>query len=264
LNWNNYPDTAECLRSLERLEYSGDFRVVVVDNGSTDGSADRLERGFPDVTLLRNAGNFGFAKGVNVGIKWALEEGAEAVWLLNNDTIAPPGALGRMLASMESDGKVGVVGSTLEYFDSSKIQSYGGGWVNTLKGFSSHCVSKESAEERPLDYITAASMLVRRKVFEEIGFFDERFFMYWEDVDFCFRARGAGWRLAVASGSTVKHKEGGSADAAPSGILRKTYARSMFRFFRKHCWFWPLPALYGIMYGVYLRPLFRGKGEGER
>jgi GT2 family glycosyltransferase len=241
LNWNGWRDTLACLDSLKRLD--APHRVLVVDNGSTDESLARLGAVLDPEELLATGHNLGFAGGVNAGVRHALAAGARRVWLLNNDTVVAPGTLGAMLEVLGTNPRVGVVGSVLRYFHApDRVQAWGAGSVRWWLGLPRHHTSRRGT--RDFDYLIGASLLIRAEVFDDVGLFDERFFLYWEDVDFSLRARSAGWELAVADGSVVLHKEGASANA---GARTRTlsaevyHLRSLVRVLRKHRRAWPLP-----------------------
>lgn len=237
VNWNGWQDTAACLRSLALQEYARS-RAVVVDNGSSDDSVARLRELFPEVPLLRSARNLGFSGGCNLGIREALAQGAEYVWLLNNDTTADPHALQALVECGESDERIGAVGSVLYWMDQpSRVQVWGGGWVSFWTGRSGHY--ETPVAENRLHYITGASMLLRTAALNDVGLLDERaFFMYWEDTDLCFRLRKRGWRLAVANESKILHKQLAST-GRDSPALAYYGARSSLRFFARHS---PVPA----------------------
>ena len=206
LNWNNCRDTLICLNSLEKLNYPN-YRLLVVDNGSDDDSVVCIRGAYPNLELIETGRNLGFAGGNNVGIRYALERGADYVWLLNNDTKVDPRALTAMVEAAESDSRIGAVGSVLYYMDEpERMQAWGGGWVSLLSGVTGHY--KGPVDHGKLDYITGASLLIRASTLREVGYLDERYFMYWEDVDLCFRIRRQGWKLAVADQSFVFHREG--------------------------------------------------------
>lgn len=243
LNWHGWRDTLECLASLEKLDYPN-HRVLVVDNASTDDSVERIQAVYPDIPLIVNERNLGFGGGCNVGIRKSLEDGADYIWLLNNDTKAELHALTAMVEVAEADPKVGAVGSVLYYMDEpEKVQAWGGGYINFWLGVSRHHFVL--APENRLHYLTGASLLLRREALEQVGLFDEEFFMYWEDTDLGFRLRKGGWRLAVAEGSCIWHKESASL-GKKSPLLDQYFNASAVRFFRKHA---PLPA-FPILIGV--------------
>lgn len=235
LNTNAWPDTQACLESLARLDYAN-YRVVVVDNGSRDGSEELIRRHFPDVTVLQTGGNVGFSRGNNAGIRHALAEGAGFVWILNNDTVVEEEALTALVEEAASDDANGIVGSAL-YFDDdrARIQAWGGGTFSPYRGITTCSMSPTPAAA--LDFITGASLFVSRRVLEDVGLFDERFFLYMEDTDLCYRARRRGWKLAVAEKSVVYHKVGATINRRArerSEEADRAYLRSSGLFLAKH------------------------------
>ncbi len=231
VNWNNWKDTSQCLVSLGGLDYP-DYRVLLLDNGSVDGSVQRIRESFPEVETVELGANLGFAKGNNVGIRVALERGAEFVWLLNNDTTVNSLTLRALLTTAERDPRVGAVGSAIYSFTQrERLQVWGGGHINFLLG-RSVCFQRHVGNER-VQYITGASLFLRRQAVEQVGLLDEEFFMYWEDADYCFRLRRSGWRLAVAADSKVWHREQGSV-GKKSVLMDAYFNRSAVHFFRKY------------------------------
>ena len=233
LNWNGWKDTVACVMSLQALTYAN-FEIILVDNGSTDGSVDHLEREFPLVTLLQTGANLGFGGGCNVGIRHALSQGVDYIWLVNSDATVDPEALTALVRVAEKNPVLGSVGSVL--FDADKpsqVQLWGGGRVNLWLGRSNHCLSPG-----PISFISGASLLLRRAALERVGLFDDSsFFMYWEDTDLGFRLRKDGWQLAVSSDSRIWHKQ--SASLGLGNPLLDEYAtRSCVRFLRRHA---PMP-----------------------
>lgn len=238
LNWNGWPDTLKCLHSLRSMEYSN-YHILVVDNGSKDDSVSHIREAHPNLEIIKNEKNLGFGGGCNVGIRYALEQGAEFIWLLNNDTQVDSGALGAMVRLANSDHRVAAVGSVLYYMAApTQVQAWGGGKTNLWTGLSQHFHAP--ATDRELHYLTAASLLLRREALLDVGLFDERmFFMYWEDVDLCFRLRQAGWKLSVASDARVWHKESASLRGRKP-LLDAYFGASSIRFYRRHA---PVPWL---------------------
>lgn len=235
LNWNGWQDTIACVASLQALTY-GNFEILVVDNGSTDVSVAEIRSAFPEVTLLLSGANLGFGGGCNVGIRHALAQGADYVWLINSDATVDPAALTALVHVANSNPALGSVGSVLYEADKpDQVQLWGGGRVNLWLGRSNHCVVAG-----PISFISGASLLLRRAALEQVGLFDEAlFFMYWEDTDLGFRLARAGWQLAVAEDSKVWHKQ--SASLGLGNPLLDEYAtRSCVRFLRRHA---PVPSL---------------------
>lgn len=242
LNWNGYKNTSECLDSLKKLDYSN-YKIVIVDNGSTDDSVNKIKAVYPDITLIENKKNLGFGGGCNVGIRFALEHRADYIWLLNNDTIVDKNALSEMVKVAENNPEVGAVGSILYYVDEPmKIQAWGGGYVNMWAGVPRQ-FNKPVSDDK-LQYITGASLLLRSSALLQVGLFDERFFMYWEDTDLGFKLRKAGWKLAVAN-SKIWHKESASL-GKKSPILDYYFNFSAVLFFRLHSFLSIIPILTGM------------------
>ena len=197
LNWNGWRDTLACIASLQKLDYPN-FGLIVVDNGSTDGSQDHIEAQYPAIKVLQTGSNLGFGGGCNAGIRRALELGAEYVWLINSDATVDAAALSEMVRLADAQPLVGAVGSVLYEADKpDRVQLWGGGQVQLWIGSSRHQVSPAR-----LDFVSGASVLLRREALEQVGLFDDQtFFMYWEDSDLGFRLRQAGWQ--VGSGREV-------------------------------------------------------------
>jgi GT2 family glycosyltransferase len=231
VNWNNYTDTATCLSSLRQLSYAN-YDVIVVDNGSTDDSAARLRDAFPDLNIIELGRNLGFAGGCNAGIRFALSQGSDFVWLLNIDTTVDRDALRALVDKARSSPRLGACGSAIYFMDDpQRLQAWGGGHVNFWLGRSRHFI--QPVPDESVEFITGASMLISRTAIESIGLLDEYFFMYWEDADYCFRLRASGWDLAVAGQSRVWHK-GSSSVGKESAKLDRYFNASAKRFFRKH------------------------------
>ncbi|MGH9534124.1 MAG: glycosyltransferase family 2 protein [Terriglobales bacterium] len=208
LNWNNWADTLRCLECVLAMTYRNNS-ILVLDNGSCDESVVRLAAQLrPPHRLLRNPQNYGFARGCNVGLRWAMRQDVEYVWLLNNDTCPPPDALQELVNRAEQDAKIGAVGGGLCDMDSpQRIQEWGGSWLGLRTGLAGPN-QPPPARER-LDYICGGCMLIRTAALAQVGLFDEGYFLYGEDADLGLRLRSAGWRLAVAS-VRIPHRRGSS------------------------------------------------------
>lgn len=203
VNWNNADDTIICIRSLLAAGLSQD-EIFVVDNSSSDKSVEKIRLSYPYIQLIINNVNAGFGGGCNLGIQSAIERGYDGILFLNNDATIEPNAIKHLTNEINSDDAVAVVGGVV--YDAQpphRLQCYGGGRVSLLWGTSRHC----RFEETP-DFISGAFMLIRVCAIQEVGFFDsERYFMYWEDTDLCFRLRGSGWKISVARGAISWHRE---------------------------------------------------------
>jgi GT2 family glycosyltransferase len=231
LNHNGADDTIACLRSLSDLD-AAPGRIQIVDNASTDDSVDRIRTALPEIDLSINATNLGFGAGLNPALERLLAGGWSWIWLLNNDATVRPDTLDRLLARAGRRADTGAVGARIvDAAPPHALQSLGGGTVGWWRGNSRH-LRKPIAGTR-LDYLTGASLLLRGRALREIGLFDPRFFLYWEDVDLCLRLRAAGWHLTVADDAVVRHRLS-AATGAVSAEKDALINASGVRFFRKH------------------------------
>lgn len=245
VQWNGWSETTACLSSLEGLAYEN-RNVIVVDNGSTDDSVLQIRQRFPWANVILTGKNLGFSGGCNVGMRRALAEGADFVWLLNNDAIAHPGALKALVDKAETDPRIGAVGSAIYSSEEpAQLQAWGGGYINFWMGCARHFLKPVSDEK--IQYITGASLLIRRRVLETVGLLDEGIFLYWEDPEYCWRLRRAGWKLAVAGESKIWHK--GMSASRKNPKLDIFYNASAVRFFMQYS---PTPRL-SLSVGSFLR-----------
>jgi len=210
LNWNNSPDTADCLRSLEQSTCCGAVQVVV-DNGSTDGSIAEISGQFPDARILKLPENRGFAGGVNAAAQQAVREGAEYIFLLNNDASVRPDTIAQLVSCAEDNLKTGIIGAKILRADDPGLVESEGVRIRLRTGRISQIgFGKRDSEglTRPVDRdaVHGAAMLVRTKLYEEIGPMAEEFFCYFEEIDYCLRAREAGWRVIHCPAAKVLHK----------------------------------------------------------
>jgi GT2 family glycosyltransferase len=198
LNWNGWRDTLACLAALDRLTAPHD--VLVVDNGSTDGSEDRLRHARPDVRLRQTGANLGYAGGNNRGTREALDDGAELVWILNNDARPRPDALQELLRVMNREPGVGALASAVE---PRRV-------ATALRG-DEHLFCNGCDEGfHDADLVVGCSLVFRSELLRTVGLFDERYFHYAEEQDLAMRARKAGWRLGLACRCIVDHDAGSS------------------------------------------------------
>ncbi|MFA7319271.1 MAG: glycosyltransferase family 2 protein [Parcubacteria group bacterium] len=204
LNYNGKDCLGNTLADVFRLEYAN-FEIVLVDNASQDGSLEEVLNKFSKAIVIRNSQNVGFAAGMNVGIKYALERGAEYVLLLNYDVSVPQNCLSLLVEDMEKDRKIGV-GSPL-IFEKSGAVWFSGGRINWWRMRADQLTEKLQENYFLSDYISGCAMLIRASVFHSAGLLDERYFLYYEDTDFSFAARTAGYKLLVSAKSQIMHLE---------------------------------------------------------
>lgn len=214
-NWNGEGFLADCLSSLKKVNYNN-FNVVVVDNGSQDNSVGLIEKNYPSIDVIKNKKNLGFATACNQGIKKAFSHGADAILLLNNDTIVDQDFLSKMAEALDGE-KVGIVGSKIYYHDEPKKIWFAGGRYIWWRASGQHKFwmkdEKDNLEGvKDSDFITGCSLLIRKEVFEDIGYLYEPYFLTVEDLDFSILAKKAGWKIKVALDSKIWHKVSFSRD----------------------------------------------------
>jgi GT2 family glycosyltransferase len=211
LTWNQRKDTLECLESLLETDYPN-LRLLVVDNGSSDGTEESITKRFPDVELIINKENLGFVGGNNMAIESALRRDADYVLILNNDTVVAKDLVGRLVTAAESDSQIGVVTPKIYFHDDrSRIWAAGACRPLFMPGMKLIGYGKEDgpayAQERDVEFATGCAMLVKAAVFQEVGLFDPAYFIYHEDFDLCERVRSSGYRIFYVPEAKVWHKE---------------------------------------------------------
>jgi GT2 family glycosyltransferase len=237
LNWNGWQDTIECVESCLKLTYPN-FRILIVDNGSTDGSESILRERFPSIDLIQSGKNLGFAGGNNAGIRHVLEQGADYIWLLNNDTIVDPSALNELVRVAQSDAEIGIVGSKIYYYDSPNIIWFAGGWLRNWSGTGGNIGQLKEDDEQynavtEVDFITGCSLLIKREVVAKIGLMDEHFFLIFEEVDWNQRVKEQGYKILYVPSSKVWHKVSASI-GLDSPAVYYYLSRNSLLFTRKH------------------------------
>lgn len=245
LNWNNAPDTIRCLRSLKQLTYER-YQIIIVDNGSTDDSIFALGAAYPDMAILETGQNLGYAEGNNVGIRHALKQEPDYVCVLNNDTILAPDCLQALVDEAESSPEIGMVGPKGYFFEPSDMVYSAGGLIDWKKGQNIHrgmwqreseLGSLYSDEPVDVDFVDGCCILVKRQLIERIGLLDPRYYLNFEDADWCVRACQAGFRVRYTPGAVLWHKLSASLGMASP---RKTYymTRNALLFFWTHLEGW--------------------------
>ncbi len=235
LNWNGVQDTVECLLSLKAIT-SLDYGITVIDNASSGDDVQRLRQRFGDaIHLIQNDKNYGFAGGCNIGIRHALSRGADYVLLLNNDAVVDPAFLRELVSACEELSDAAAVCPKIYHYDRPDVlQSTGGRvspWRGTARQVGRHEVDRgqyDLVAER--DYADGACMLIGREALERIGLLDEDYFAYWEETDWCTRAREMGFKCYYVPSARIWHRGARSRSTRDYQYL---FRRSAFLFLRK-------------------------------
>jgi len=254
VSWNSAGQLRGCLASLHAAEPRPG--IVVVDNASSDGTCDLVRNEFPDVVLLANASNPGFAAATNQGVRAALARGAERILLLNPDAEIAPPALSELERTLGSDPGLGLVAPAIVTGDGSP-QAFAFGGDPSLRYLLRRGAGRllrrpplhdwGSPTEVGPDWVTGACILARAEVFRRGVWFDEGYFLYFEDNDWCLRARQAGWGLRRVPTVAARHL--GGCSLRQNSAARAAYARSLRRFYARHYprWHgWVLRALWPL------------------
>jgi GT2 family glycosyltransferase len=233
INWNGAAYLDACLEALLAQIGAGD-EILVVDNDSTDGSVELLRSRFPSIQVVCNARNLGYAGGANAGLRRAR---GDLFILVNPDVEVHPGWLGALKEALQEE-RVGVAGCKLYYPDGRTIQ-HAGGIINFPLAAADHYGYRQRDEGqwdrgRAVDYVTGAALALRRDVLDRVGFFDEGFCpAYYEEVDFCFRARDAGYQVRYVPTAVATHHEHAALGEESYSYIRY-FHRNRLRFVLKH------------------------------
>lgn len=207
LNWNGKEDTLECLRSLNNMDY-GNVDVIVVDNGSTDGSQKAIKEEFSQVSLVELNRNLGVSAGYNAGIKLGLSHNCKFFLCLNNDLVVERDFLSQLVGTL-SESKVGIAFPAVYSYEAKGRIDNLGGRVNIFTGMNSSIAEGlYSYDKRDVEPDYTDTPLIRKEVLDSIGMWDEDYFAYYEDIDFCLRAKEAGWTIKCNPRAKIYHKRG--------------------------------------------------------
>jgi len=258
LNWNGLADTRECLDSLRAVTYPN-ARIIVVDNGSAGPEGQLLREEFGDfIALLGSETNLGFAGGANLGIQRALQQGADYVLLLNNDTTVQPAFLSLLVERAQSLPELAAACPRTYFYDRPDVIYSTGGMVSVWKG-----TARQVGRGRPdrgqferleaRDYADGVCMLIPRAALERVGLLDEDYFAYWEETDWCARAREMGLKCYYVPDAKVWHKAARS--QTPDAGFHYLYRRNALLFVRKRgTWLQVISAL--LMHLFVYGPLY--------
>lgn len=271
LNWNRFDDTAECAESIQQITY-GNFELIIVDNGSSDNSLERLRTCYSHASSILETGcNLGFVGGNNFGIEYALDIGAEYILLLNNDTTVSKDFLMPLVDTVESDPTIGIVGPKIYYYDRPREIWFAGSTFRTFFGQSIH-LGHGRLDDGTFDFvtdtafITGCAMMIKASVVREVGLLDFDYYHSCEDLDFCFRARAAGYRIIYVPQAKIWHKVAQSSGGLESPFSLYYQTRNRLIIMSKHGrWFhWPT-FLFHFFFSYVLQRfiLFAVQGKGR-
>lgn len=229
LNYNAGAWLRACFEALAETRYPN-LGILMVDNASTDSSLNIMAEHHPGIEVIRAGANLGFSEGNNIGIRRALDKGADYVVLLNPDTRVAPEWLDRMVEAGESDPRIGILGAVQLDYESEGFNSW---TLSAFPGLIAELGDPEHAPEWiPVEWVEGACMAVKREVFDRIGMLDAIYFAFYEEIDFCRRAKVCGYEVALVPRSRIRHYRGGSWRANASISRERDYRcdRSQFIF----------------------------------
>ncbi len=247
VNYNTKKLTMDCIQSVLNSKLNFQYDIFVVDNASSDGSVEEIKSKFAHVHVISNKENVGFSKANNQAIK---ASNSRYVLLLNSDTIVNENTLDEMIFFMDEETNVGAVGCEVNLPDGTLDKACHRGFPtpeaslyymlglakkfpNSAKYNSYHKSYMNMHEVHDIDCLVGAFMVVRREAFEQVGLLDEEFFMYGEDIDWCYRIKEAGWRIVYNPTVSIVHYKGASSRRKPIKIVYE-FHRAMYLFHKKH------------------------------
>lgn len=271
VNWNNAADTLRCLSALYTSSYR-DYTVVVVDNGSADGSVQRLRQAEPEIAIIESPVNLGYTGGNNLGIAFLLQRGVEYLLLLNDDAVVDENMLPELVRAAEDQPSAGMLGPLVYTLENREVLLSAGGIVNQ-NGQARHlAIGQKQIDLRALttelDFLSGCALMVKRSVIEQIGLLDDQFFAYFEEVDWCRRAKLAGYKIRLVPTARVYHPDTRYRDQ-DSTLVTYYITRNSLLFTRKNrlgfVVTFRLLAGYSRQWLSWrIRPKWRGKAEQRR
>ncbi|ATG90445.1 glycosyltransferase family 2 protein [Methylomonas koyamae] len=238
LNWNGKTDTSECIASIRNLNYKN-YEIIVVDNNSSDDSVRSLFNEYPGLTILQTGKNLGYSGGNNFGINWAIKNNADYILLLNNDTIISNDLLNSFINASSLLPSKSILGAKIYFYDNpDTIWFAGGRWLTQLNNFEHIGYGQKDdghfSEIVEVDYITGCALFSSTAAFREIGLLDDNFFLTYEETDWCYRAKLAGYRCYVIPEAKLWHKVSASFGGAESPLVYYFMTRNKLLWARKH------------------------------
>ena len=234
VNWNNSKDTIECLESLEKTTYKNK-KIIVVDNFSKDDSIKKIKEWSAksplkdEIEFILLPDNLGFTGGNNAGMNYAIQNRADYILLLNNDTLVTENFLTDLILTAQKNTQTGVIGCKIYHYPQTKKIWYSGGRLDFIRGYGCH-QTNDFKDERPTDFVTGCLMLIPRKVLEGVGTFDNKYFLIAEDSDLSQRIKKAGYELIINCRTFIYHKVSASAGGHYSPVTQYYFHRNRMIF----------------------------------
>jgi len=258
--WNGVEDTLECLNSLAKDSYKNK-EIIVVDNASTDGTSEILRSSNFNVKIVHSSANLGFTGGNNLGLAEAQKGGAHYAFLLNNDTTVEPGALSALVDTAEQQPSSGILSPVIHYHDIPAEIWFAGASLKLRVGEALHDHSFQPGRLTPpyaSPWVSGCAMLVRITALQQVGAFDERFYLNWEDVDWCVRMHNAAWKVMVVPRARIYHK-GGRSQSRLDGVKSYYTVRNSLLLCLKHAKAAYMFSIFAVM-GRQLHEALRHRG----
>lgn len=260
LQYANSEDTQRCLDSVKELEYPN-YRIIVVDNASSlkHFNSTRLfietgqKTGYANFEIIQSKSNLGYSGGNNIGIKQALKYDADYIFILNPDTFVEKDSLTKLVKACESTKNIGICGPAI----SENGQVVAGGEIEWLKPELHHISAREEQIGKTKIYIPGAAMLIKKEVIEKIGLLDERYFLYFEDGDYCLRAQNAGYVLKIIPEALVYHRPSSSTSSLGVPLLLRYHFRNALLFNLKNGPIWAKIALPFWSFLIIIKQIFK-------
>ncbi len=273
INWNSLELTSDTLKALQHCSFK-DFDVVLVDNGSGDGSGEALQKDFPEVIHLSSPVNVGFTGGNNIGMNYALENGYDYIMLLNNDVDADPGFLEPLISRMEADPQMGAIQPLIMFHHNRNLVWNAGGkylrWIGVSKTLTD---LPQMTSPSKTDWITGCAFMIKSEVLRKVGLLEEKYFIYHEDVDLSLRIRNAGYSLWIDPASVIYHIAGMSQKAKTKGKEGFVSPKVHYLNARNRIWTirkytrpieWPTVFIYQFLYMLTVSVYFILRGRHEK
>jgi len=252
LNWNSFEDAFECINSLLKSSYK-EFQILIVDNASTDDSLNQLMHNFRNIQYLKNSQNLGYTGGNNSGIKYFLEhDDIDYIWILNPDTLVKEDTLEKIVNIAKSTPK-SILSPKILYYDQPNLIWFSNSKLNSFTGIAEHVEFNivNNPNENGMtecEWLPGTATIYPKNVFQEIGLFDDNYFLFYDDVDFCVRAKNKGYQILLIQGAVIFHKVGRSIGRGnPVSEYYKTRNRL---YFLKKTNFILWVYLYSVLFGI--------------